>query len=41
MTTATAPTGPFTKNIHRQEIPEVSTPPSNGPTATAIPVIAP
>ena len=39
---ATAPSGPFTKKIHRHEIPEVSTPPSKrAETATAIPVIAP
>jgi hypothetical protein len=35
------PIGAFTKKIHRQEMPEVSIPPSSGPTATARPVTAP
>src|SRR5437588_9148621 len=36
-----APIGTLTKKIHRQERPEVIAPPSTGPTATAIPEIAP
>jgi hypothetical protein len=39
--TAAIPIGAFTKKIHRQERPEVSTPPSSGPMATARPVTAP
>ena len=41
MTTAAIPIGTFTKKIHRQDRPEVSTPPSSGPIATARPVTAP
>ena len=39
--TAAMPIGTFTKKIHRQEMPEVSIPPSSGSTATARPVTAP
>ena len=39
--TATAPIGTLTKKIHFQPMPEVITPPSTGPTATAAPVTAP
>ena len=35
------PIGALTKKIHRQDRPEVSTPPSSGPMATARPVTAP
>ena len=41
MTTAMMPMGRLTKKIHRQDRPEVSAPPSNGPIATACPVMAP
>ena len=41
MMTAAIPIGAFTKKIHRQDRPEVSTPPSSGPMATARPVTAP
>ncbi len=39
--TAMTPMGALTKKIHRQEMPDVSTPPSSGPIATASPVTAP
>ena len=39
--TAIAPIGTLTKKIHCQPMPEVMTPPSTGPTATAAPVTAP
>jgi hypothetical protein len=39
--TAAISIGAFTKKIHRQDRPEVSTPPSSGPMATARPVTAP
>ena len=39
--TAAIPIGTFTKKIHRQDSPEISMPPSNGPMATARPVTAP
>jgi hypothetical protein len=35
------PIGTFTKKIHSQPMPSVSTPPTSGPTATANPVVAP
>ena len=38
---ATIPTGRFTKKIQRHDRPVVIAPPSTGPTATATPVIAP
>ena len=41
MTTATTPNGTLTKKIQRQDRPEVSTPPSRGPMATARPVMVP
>ncbi len=41
MTTAMTPIGAFTKKIHRQDRPDVSSPPSSGPMATATPVTAP
>ena len=41
MMTAAMPIGAFTKKIHRQDSPLVSSPPSSGPTATARPVTAP
>ena len=39
--TAAAPIGTLTKKIHSHPIPEVMTPPSTGPTATAAPLTAP
>lgn len=41
MATVTSPIGMFTKKIHSQPIPSVSSPPASGPTATANPVVAP
>ncbi len=41
MNTAATPIGTLTKKIHSQPMPEVMTPPSSGPTATAAPVTAP
>src|SRR3954447_16157775 len=38
---ASAPTGTFTKKIQRHDRPLVIAPPSTGPTATAMPVMAP
>ena len=35
------PIGTFTRKIHSQPSPSVSTPPTSGPTATAKPVVAP
>ena len=41
MPMAMMPIGAFTKKIHRQDSPLVSSPPSSGPMATARPVTAP
>ncbi len=41
ITAAAIPIGTLTKKIHRHDRPEVSTPPSSGPMATARPVTAP
>ena len=41
MATAAIPIGTFTKKMYRQDRPEVSTPPSSGPMATARPVTVP
>ena len=41
MAAVSRPIGTFTRKIHSQPSPSVSTPPTSGPTATAKPVVAP